>query len=240
MAVHFTPHPALDPDLPIRITLALPSSISSEVGARIHSNANLFAKFANTGGFAEVNGGTSATVTTAGNVCHVDLQGVPADRSVLGVLGRLLIGSADEMSVQVQGTPARTAARALDPLPEAFAFVPSLREPLSVNCDMSPGIGWYSLELSKQGDWGPGDADVLRRCTDVWMETCRAGGLSEVSSTFDVEAGNVGMDPPQVGVGFWSAQIGATEVDLGAVASLINMLDYASHKGLGLERIEVT
>jgi len=48
------------------------------------------------------------------------------------------------------------------------------------------------------------------------------------------------MDSPQVGEDFWSAQIGANEIHLAAISSLVNMLDHASATRLSLDAISVT
>ncbi len=105
---------------------------------------------------------------------------------------------------------------------------------------MSPGLSWYCVELAKGAGSSPQDLTTLQECVDLWMAVCRLGGLSEVSPRFEIVAGNVGMDPPQVGADFWAGQIGATDVHLGALSSLVNMLDLASRTQVQLDGVEVT
>jgi hypothetical protein len=240
MATQFFSHPALDPDQPIRVTLALRGAVQPEVEKVVRNAADIFSRFANLGAFGEVKRTTAAVVSIAGSQCHVDLHAVPKDPSLLGVLARMLLFVPEDKGIFVQGTPASNPARALEPLPGATSRVPRLRDPLGVACDLSPGLSWYCVELTKSAGWLDSDLARLSECVDVWMQVCRAAGLSDVSPTFEVVAGNVGMDPPQVGDDSWSGQIGATEINLAALSSLVNMLDYASGTGVGLDEITVT
>jgi hypothetical protein len=72
------------------------------------------------------------------------------------------------------------------------------------------------------------------------MDVCRAGGLSEITPDFDVTPGSVGMDPPEAGEDYWSAQIASNDLNFGAILSLINILDHASRTRVPFDVISVT
>jgi hypothetical protein len=235
-----TPHPPFDADRPLRLTLVAAQALSANATARLNAAAQLFAKFARAGAFAEVKSGATAAVSVAGNAYVVDVNDLPADPAALGVIGRMAIAAADWADVLVQGSAPSSPMRALEPLPSSLSLVPRLRDPLSIPCEMSPGLSWYCVELAKAAGWSSQDLATLQDRVDLWMAVCRLGGLSEVSPTFDIVPGNVGMDPPQVGADFWAGQIGATDVNLGALSSLVNMFDQASATHVHLDGIEVT
>jgi hypothetical protein len=240
-SVHIPPHPPFDADLPVRLTLSPAQALAPDIDRRVTAAADLFCRFARGGAFPEVKAGTAARVSLAGGICHVDLQEVPADPAALGVLGRMLLALPDKWgSINVAGTPARRPERALEPLPSSLSLVPGRRSPLSVKCDIEPVIDWYSVEITRHSGWRDEDFPVLQDGADLWMDVCRAGGLSEITPDFDVTPGSVGMDPPEAGEDYWSAQIASNDLNFGAILSLINILDHASRTRVPFDVISVT
>jgi hypothetical protein len=240
-SVHVPPHPPFDADLPVRLILSPVQALASDLDRRVTAAADLFSRFARGGAFPEVKPGTAARVSLAGGICYVDLQDVPADQAALGVLGRMLLALPDKWgSINVDGTPARRPERALEPLPSSLSLVPGRRHPLSVKCEIEPVIDWYNLEITRHSGWRDEDLPILQDGADLWMDVCRAGGLSEITPGFNVTPGSVGMDPPQVGDDCWSAQIGSNDLNFGALSSLINILDHISRTRVLFDELSVT
>jgi hypothetical protein len=243
-------HPPLDPELPLQLRLVAANPPARDLGQRVQAVADLFLRFVRMGAFPEARADTTARASLVGNVVQIDLERLPADQATLGVLGRMLLHAPGGWAeVQVQGSAPRRPGRALEPLPSSLRWVPRLRQPLVVGAQIDPGIGWYSIELRQRAGWREQELTALQSCADVWLQVCRAGGLGEVpedavaidgTATLEIVGGNVGMDPPQVGDDFWAAQIGATDIHLGAVSALVNVFDQAARTGTPIEELTVT
>ena len=231
----------LDADRPTEILLRAFEPPTSTTLRHVQEASDLFARFAREGAFGEVRDGVSASVSLQGGAVRVNLTDLPADPATLGVLCRMLLATTDQWTaIAAEGTTARHSSRALTPIQPSLSLVPRLRDPLRVPCEINTSAGWYCVELTRHAGWRPTDLAVLERCMDLWMAVCRAGGLSDVTSPLTIPRGDVGMDSPQVGEDFWSAQIGANEIHLAAISSLVNMLDHASATRLSLDAICVT
>ena len=232
---------SLDADRPVRITLHSDHALGSSTVHGVTDAASLFIRFAREGAFQEVKQDTAATVSLLPNGATVDLHDLPADAATLGVLGRLLLALPTEWSaISAQGSPARLPDRALAPLESSLSMVPRLRSLLRAQCEIDTGVGWHCLEVTRRSGWSARDLTVLQSCADLWLAVCRAGGLSTVTSSLAVTRGDVGMDPPQVGEDFWSAQIGANDIQPGAISALVNMLDHSVGTRVALDTISVT
>jgi hypothetical protein len=233
-------HLPLDAAHPVLVTLIPAQPITSEGEMRVKDAVDLFAGFCRSGGFPAVNNQTAALVAF-GNSVEIALEDLPADASTLGVLGRMLLSQPEIwVSINVKGTPATDPKRALDPLAMALFKTPSLRQPLSLTCEMDPGTKWYCLEATRHGEWNDGGLAVLQQTAELWIAVCQNGGMSNVEASFRVRAGGAAMNEPQVGADFWAAQVAALELDFGAPCSLVNLIDQASRNSLGLAQLAIT